>query len=43
MPVHVGDVHAGSHEGMILGVQHRTEKVVTPNRVGYFGMSERLA
>lgn len=42
VPVHRRDMHAGSHEGMILEAQHSTEKVVTPNRVGCLGMSERL-
>lgn len=35
-------VHAGSHEGLILGAQHRAEKVVISNRVRCLGMLERL-
>ena len=35
-------VHAGSHEGVILGTQHRAEKVVVSNRVRCLGMLERL-
>lgn len=33
-------MHAGGHEGMILGAQHSTEKVVTPNRVGCLGIQK---
>lgn len=42
MPVHERNVHVGNHEGIILGAQHKTEKVVIPTRVGYLGMSEKL-